>query len=248
MDKLSIAGVILAFSAVGFGHTLAGGSLSDLVNLHAFIIVIGGTIGAVMLQTPAEQFVLAIKSIPKAWQKSNFDFSRQSKLILSWSHTVRKDGYLVLQKHRQAADPFSLLGLEMLIDGAEPQHLKQSLEDVLDLEQNRLEKQAGVFETMGGYCPTVGILGAVLGLIQAMAFLTSPEQLGQGIAVAFVATIYGVGFANFVFLPLANKLRALAGERAIYQEMTLTGLVCIAEGAGSLEVQRRLASFTWERG
>ena len=246
MDKLSIAGVFIAFSAVGLGHSLAGGSFSDLVNLHAFIIVVGGTVGAVMLQTPASQFIQAIKSIPRVWQNQQLDVKKQTQLILSWSHTVRKNGYLVLEKHRQQADGFSMLGLEMLIDGAETEQLKQSLEDIIDLEQNRLEKQAGVFEAMGGYCPTIGILGAVLGLIQAMDFLTSPELLGQGIAVAFVATIYGVGFANLVFLPIANKLRALAGERAIYQEMTLAGLVSIAEGASSMEVQRRLNSFNTE--
>ncbi|GDY24185.1 chemotaxis protein MotA [Agarivorans sp. Toyoura001] len=245
MDKLSILGVFTAFSAVGFGHTFAGGNLSDLVNLHAFIIVIGGTVGAVMLQTPASQFTQAIKSIPKVWQSSDLTLNHQFKQILDWSHIVRKDGYLVLEKHQQA-DAFSLCGLEMLVDGAEPRQLKQSLEDIIDLEQNRLEKQAGVFEAMGGYCPTVGILGAVLGLIQAMDFLTSPEQLGQGIAVAFVATIYGVGFANFVFLPIANKLRAVASERAIYQEMTLAGLVSIAEGASSIEIQRRLSAFSQE--
>ncbi|MGY5449870.1 flagellar motor protein [Agarivorans sp. MS3-6] len=243
MDKLSVFGIFLAFSAVGFGHMLAGGELSDLINLHALFIVLGGTIGAVMLQTPSAQFLQAIKAAPRVWQNSSYDTQSQIKLILSWSNTVRKDGYLVLETQQQHADSFSLRGLEMLVDGAEPQQVKQALEDVIDLEQSRLDRQAGVFEAMGGYCPTVGILGAVLGLIQAMDFLSSPEQLGQGIAVAFVATIYGVGFANFLFLPIANKLRAQAGDRAIYQEMTLAGLVSIAEGASSLDVQRRLKSF-----
>ncbi|WP_432453603.1 MULTISPECIES: flagellar motor protein [unclassified Agarivorans] len=243
MDKLSIFGVILAFSAVGFGHVFAGGSLDDLVNVHALTIVLGGTIGAVMLQTPSKQFVQALKVIPKVWFQSQDNVQNQIQLILNWSHIVRKDGYLGLEQQQKHADSFTLRGLQMLIDGAEAQQLQQSLEDVIDLEQSRLERQAGVFEAMGGYCPTVGIIGAVLGLIQAMDFLSSPELLGKGIAVAFVATIYGVGFANFIFLPFANKLRSQAGDRAIYQEMTLAGLVSIAEGASSIEVKRRLHSF-----
>jgi chemotaxis protein MotA len=248
MDKLSFIGLLFAFGSIVIGQWLSGGTLSVLLNGHAFVIVVGGTFGAVMLQSPFRHFKAAFSRVAWVFFPPERSLSQLSAQVQTWAHLVRQHGFLVLEEQLEDLDdPFCHKGLTLLIDGADGESLRQILEQHIDIEQEDLERSARVFEAMGGYSPTIGIIGAVLGLIQAMSFLATPEQLGGGIAVAFVATIYGVGFANFVYLPVANKLRSVFYHYAVYQEMVLAGLVSIADGENSLGLERRMSSFVQEQ-
>ena len=156
----------------------------------------------------------------------------------------RQQGLLALENQaEQEEDNFTRQGLGMIVDGVSTEDIRMLLEADIDIEQERNEHAARVFEAMGGYSPTIGIIGAVLGLIQAMFHLEDPSALGAGIAVAFVATIYGVGFANLIYLPIANRLRAFHYHYALFQEMTLEGLLAIAHGENGVQVERRLRAY-----
>lgn len=247
MDRLTLIGLLLAFGSLVAGQWLSGGSLTILFNVHAFVIVVGGTMGAVMLQSSWRVFIGAWKQLLWVIKPPQYDHFALSRRLLGWASLVRQQGFLALEDvYQEETDPICRKGLSLIIDGLEPPLIQELLEQQMDLEQEHLESQARIFESMGGYSPTIGILGAVLGLIQAMTYLASPEQLGSGIAVAFVATIYGVGFANLIYLPVANKLRYLNGQHVIYQELLLSGLLGIAQGESSLLLERRMSSFLSE--
>ena len=143
----------------------------------------------------------------------------------------------------QESDPFLHNALNLLVDGVEPVTLHRTLDNELCLERERLMRSARMYESMGGYSPTIGILGAVLGLIQAMQNIKDPEMLGAGIATAFVATIYGVGFANLIFIPIANKLKSVIIQRSLYQELIVEGVVAIANGENPRVIERKLAAY-----
>ncbi|MFM2482655.1 flagellar motor protein [Celerinatantimonas sp. YJH-8] len=245
MDKLTLIGLLLAFGSLVAGQWLSGGSLLILFNVHAFIIVVGGTLGAVMIQSSWHHFIAAWQHLGWVFKPPKYEFALSARQLRQWGTQVRQQGFLSLEDaYGDEVDDFCRRGLGLLIDGIEPAMMQELLEQQMDLEQEQLESQARIFESMGGYSPTIGILGAVLGLIQAMAYLATPEQLGNGIAVAFVSTIYGVGFANFVYLPIANKLRQINSQQMVYQEMVLSGLIAIAQGESSLSLERRLSSFS----
>lgn len=244
MDKLALIGLLTAFGAIFFGQWLGGGTLTVLLNLHAFIIVFGATMGAVMLQFPWPIFKGALLHLRWVFFPPRYDIQQLIARLHYWSALTRREGFLSLENELdEQKDEMVRQGMALLIDGIAPNILTELLEQRMDMEQERLEGYARIYESMGGYSPTIGILGAVLGLIQAMSFLASPEQLGNGIAVAFVATIYGVGFANLIFLPIANRLRQLFYQYSLYQEMLVAGLSSIAVGEPSLTLDRRLAIF-----
>lgn len=248
MDRLSLSGLVLAFGSIFLGQWLSGGSLAILFNAHAFVIVIGGTFGAVMLQSSLNHFIGAFRLLSWIFIPPQRSLIILEKQIHEWAHLVRLHGFLVLEQQLQKQnDSFTDYGLRLLIDGADSESLRHNLEQRIDIEQEDLDRRAGVFEAMGGYSPTIGIIGAVLGLIQAMSFLSTPEQLGAGIAVAFVSTIYGVGFANFMYLPIANKLRNIFSDYNLYQDMLVEGLVAIADGEPSLNLERRMSNFAQEQ-
>lgn len=244
MDFLSLFGFLLGILAVVGGNFLEGGSLSFLVNGPALVIVFGGTLGAVMLQTPPRLFVNALKSLHWVGRPPAIDMQQRIQKIVQWSLLARKEGLLGLEAElEREPDGFVRKGLQLLVDGNETQVIR----DCLELEMHAKEQQelnaAKVFEAMGGYAPTLGILGAVLGLIQVMQNLTDPERLGQGIAIAFVATIYGVGLANLVFLPVAGKLKAHIRKAALLRELTIEGIVAIAEGENPRNIELKLGGF-----
>lgn len=244
MDPLSLAGFLLGILAVVGGNFLEGGSLSVLVNGPAFLIVVGGTLGAVLLQTPPRLFLNALKSLYWVGVPPKIDLKQQIGKIAQWSAVARKEGLLGLEGElEREPDEFVRKGLQLLVDGNEIEVIR----DCLELEMNAREQQdlqaAKVFEAMGGYAPTLGILGAVLGLIQVMQHLTDPEKLGQGIAIAFVATIYGVGFANLVFLPIAGKLKAHIRAQTQARELMIEGILAIAEGENPRNIELKLSGF-----
>ena len=244
MDILTIAGLLLGLGGILLGQMLEGGKVASILQLTAFIIVIGGTTGAIMVQYTLPVFIKALKMLP--WMIFPPKSAPQLivEKILEWSNTARKNGLLALEGLVDSiADPFLQKGLQMLVDGTEPEKIRATLEVEL-LAREELDRQAAkVFESAGGYAPTIGILGAVLGLIHVMENLADPAKLGAGIATAFVATIYGVGSANLLFLPVSNKLKGVVHEQSYLREMIIEGLVAIAEGENPKIIESRLQSF-----
>ncbi|MGB0495735.1 MAG: flagellar motor protein [Kangiellaceae bacterium] len=244
MDRLTIIGLIIAVAAIFGGQMIEGGSALALINPSAFIIVFGGTFGAVMLQTHAKTFVKALSILAWVFRTPKYPLKDGVLQITSWSHLARREGLLGLEKGIDPKlDPYILKGLNMLVDGNDADAIRNALYIELDVATKELMSASRVFESLGGYSPTIGIVGAVLGLIQVMGNLTNPELLGQGIATAFVATIYGVGFANLFYLPVYHKLRAIISNKAQYMEMILEGIACIAEGENPRVIQSKLEGF-----
>ncbi len=248
MDKLSVVGLIVAILAVYIGFTLDGGHLSALFELPAFIIVFGGTLGAVMLQSSLSQFTHAISLLKWVFVPPLYDMDRGINEIVSWAFKARESGYLALEDTAlEIEDSYTQKGLNLLVDGVDLDNFRLALELDLEIYREHNLRSANVFEAMGGYSPTVGILGAVLGLIHAMANLTEPALLGQGIATAFIATIYGVGFANLLYLPVANKIRAIVHQQTMYREMVCEGLVSIAHGENPHAIENKLSAYRLEQ-
>ena len=244
MDVLSLIGLVLAFVAIVGGNFLEGGHISALLNGPAALIVLGGTLGAVLLQTPIAVFMRAMSIVSWILFPPRIDLARGISLVTGWSNTARKEGLLGLEPVAETErDPYARKGLQLLVDGAEPEVIRSILEVDLYTQEARDIQAAKVFECMGGYAPTIGIIGAVMGLIHVMGNLADPSQLGSGIAVAFVATIYGVGMANLLLLPIGNKLKAIAQRQSRYREMLLEGLLSIAEGENPRSIELKLQGF-----
>ncbi len=244
MDLLSIIGIIVGFGAILVGQALEGGHLSSLINGPAILIVGGGTLGAVMLQSPIPVFIRAMKMFVWIFRPPAMKMFEAMEDLISWSKIARKEGLLGLENVvEDQNDLFIRKGLQLLVDGNEPETIRNALEvELLAREESDLQA-AKVYEGMGGYSPTIGIIGAVMGLIHVMGNLADPSQLGGGIAVAFVATIYGVSIANLFCLPAANKLKALVRHQSQFREMTIEGLIAIAEGENPTAIETRLQSF-----
>lgn len=244
MDRVGIFGIIIAIGSILIAQIIAGGTPVTLIDFPAFLIVVGGTFGAVIIQTPIAQFKHAMNLLVTLFNTPTVDTEAQISKIHKWSADARTNGFLALENIADTEeDPFIRKGLVMLVDGADTETLRYVMEQELDIQLEHMERSARVFEAMGGYSPTIGIIGAVLGLIQAMSHLNDPTLLGSGIAVAFVATIYGVGFANLIYLPVGNRIRAYNYQFGLEKEMALEGLIAIANGENSLSIERRMHSF-----
>jgi len=244
MDKISLAGLALGLAAIILGQVLEGGHIASLLQPTAFLIVIGGTVGAVMLQSPWQVFVTGLKMGKWIFLPPPGNAQQLIDQVVTWSHLARKEGLLALEAQIPLVpDPFMQKGLQHLVDGVEP----ESLREVLDVEIQAFEAQmklaAKIWESAGGYAPTIGILGAVMGLIHVMENLTDPSKLGAGIAVAFVATIYGVGSANLIFLPIAKKLFAHIAQLVTLREMFVDGMVGIANGDNPRIIESRMQGY-----
>ena len=244
MDVLSLIGVILAFVAILGGNYLEGGHAGALLNGPAALIVIGGTLGAAFLQAPVQVFKRAMGIVRWIFFPPRIDLVGGINRVVGWSMVARKEGLLGLEAVADAEpDPYARKGLQLLVDGAEPESIRSILEVDLYTQEARDIQAAKVFESMGGYAPTLGILGAVIGLIQVMSNLEDPQGLGAGIATAFVATIYGVALANLLLIPLANKIKSLVLARYRYQEMMLEGLLSISEGQSPQLIRQRMQGY-----
>ncbi len=244
MDPLSLIGVLLGFAAILGGNWLEGGHLDSLANGPALVIVLGGTIGAVLLQTRVPVFMRAMRLLGVVFMPPRRPLRPAIEKIVEWSNTARKEGLLGLEDVAETEpDLFVRKGMQLLVDGNEPDEIRRTLEVELDARERADLAAAKVFEAMGGYSPTIGIIGAVMGLIHVMQNLADPSRLGSGIATAFVATIYGVGLANLLLLPLANKLKAHTHSESTYRELIIEGLVAIAEGENPRNIENRLQGF-----
>ncbi|WP_299180456.1 flagellar motor protein [uncultured Neptuniibacter sp.] len=244
MDITAILGVLLAFAAVLGGNFLEGGQFQELLNLPAAAIVILGTLAAAIIQSPRQDVSRAVKLIGWAFGDNQQDVKGSIDKIVQWCIVARRKGLLALEKEAEKEkDPFVKTGLLLLVDGKGSDVIRSTLEvDLITSEQRDLQG-AKVIESMGGYAPTLGIIGAVLGLIHVMSNLSDPDGLGAGIATAFVATIYGIGIANLFLIPVANKIKTLVLMRYQHQEMVLEGLMFIAEGQNPKAIQQRLQGY-----
>ncbi|MBO3275749.1 flagellar motor protein [Pseudomonas schmalbachii] len=244
MDVLSLVGLILALVAIVGGNFIEGGHIGALANGSAALIVIGGTLAAALVQTPVQVLKRAMTMLRWVFFPPRIDLVGGIHRVVGWAMSARKEGLLGLEALADSeADPYARKGLQLLVDGVEPEVIRSILEvDMVNQEERDLQA-ARVFESMGGYAPTIGIIGAVMGLIHVMGNLADPGQLGSGIAVAFVATIYGVGLANLLLLPMGNKLKSLVLRQSSYREMLMEGLLSIAEGENPRSIELKLQGF-----
>ncbi len=247
MDIATIIGVVLALGSIVGGQALEGGHLGSILQLTAFIIVIGGTFGAVFVQHPLPIVLRGVAMLSLTIGGPHHDVKSTITKILDLANVSRKQGLLALEnKMKEIKDPFFRKGVQLIVDGTDP----KAVHEILEIEVEHHEEQgvlgAKVWEAAGGYAPTVGILGAVLGLIHVMENLADPSKLGGGIAVAFVATVYGVGAANLFFLPMANKIKIKLKEEAEARMVIIMGLVGLAQGENPRLLQEKLEGYLAE--
>lgn len=248
MDSLTFLGLFLAVIAICAAQILEGGQINQLLNLPAFLIVFGGSSAAVMLQTPFSIFRRAASMFFWIFIPPKYHMELHIKQILKMSENTRKEGILSLERTaKRSKDIFFKKAIEILMDGVSVEDLRSSLNFELESEEKRDLDACHVFDSLGGYSPTIGIMGTVMGLIQVMNDLTDPTEIGTGIAVAFIATIYGVGFANLLFLPVASKLRSIVLQRTRLREMIIEGFAAMCEGEHPKTIERRLDGFIEKR-
>ena len=249
MDKASIGGVILAIVGIVAGLLMEGGNLGQILQPTAALIVFGGTMGAVLLQFPLTTVVSAFRGMAHIFaapQKHDHHLIGQ---LVGFANKARRNGVVSLDADlKTIEDPFMRQTLMLAVDGTEPAELRKIMHVSLDSLLEREEQLPAVFESAGGFSPTIGILGAVLGLIQVMQHLDNIQEVGRGIAVAFVATIYGVGIANLFFLPFAGKMRIRIRDGQRRREMILEGVIGILEGMNPRMLELKLAGFADEAG
>ena len=246
MDWASVIGLVLAIAGIFLGYTLDGGKFSSLIQPAAFAIVVVGTFGAVLLQSETRTFLRGITMLRWVFVPPKNGRQKLSREIALWSLTARRDVLLSLEQLMSKADPFFAKGLRLVVDGIAPDKVRSLLEHEINGYEFAQRQAARIWESAAGYSPTIGILGAVLGLIHVMENLTDPSKLGGGIAVAFVSTIYGVGLANLLFLPVANKLKAIVSRRVVQYEITAAVFYDIATGDHTRIIEERVASLLHE--
>ena len=247
MDKSSFSGIILALGGIIAGLLLEGGNMRQILQPTAAMIVFGGTIGAVMLQFPLPVMMQAVRRLGSVFVSPKQNPQATIQRLVDYAQKARRDGIVSLDAElAQIEDPFLKKSLMLAVDGTEPQELRKIMELELDNQAEYEEQVPLVFESAGGFAPTIGIIGAVLGLIQVMQHLDKIDEVGKGIAVAFVATIYGVGSANLLYLPVAGKMKLRIREEQIAREMTLEGVTSILEGMNPRMLETKLLSFLVE--
>ncbi|MDO1528374.1 flagellar motor protein [Fulvimonas sp. R45] len=244
MDPISIIGTILAFAVIIVGTLLKGSSIEALWNPGAFVIVFAGTLAAVMVQNPGRVLRRAVGMARMIYQPPRHRPGDLVSRVVGWSEISRRQGLLGLEPQIDAeADGFVRKGLQLLVDGGEPEAIRGALELELDTREQIDMAAARVFENAGVYSPTMGIIGAVLGLMAVMQNLTDPGKLGHGIAAAFVSTVYGVSLANLLMLPMAARLKTLIGKQTRMREILIEGLVAIAQGDNPRQIESKLQGF-----
>jgi chemotaxis protein MotA len=244
MDKASIGGVFVAFVGILAGLHIEGGHLAQILQPTAAMIVFGGTLGAVLLQFPLTTVIAAFRSLVHIFSAPRKQDTELATQLVGFANKARRQGLVSLDGDlRNISDPFLRQTLMLAVDGTEPTELRNIMRVSLDSSTEDEERLPAVFESAGGFSPTIGILGAVLGLIQVMQHLDDIHEVGRGIAVAFVATIYGVGIANLFFLPFAGKMRIRIREGYRRREMLLEGVISILEGINPRMLEIKLAGF-----
>jgi chemotaxis protein MotA len=244
MDLATIIGLVLAFGAILGGQALEGGSVGSIMQPTAAIIVIGGTFGACLVMFPMTVVIGSFKAIIKVFFEAKVDSREVISEIIRFANKARKEGIISLESEsKSASDPFLKRALNMAVDGVEPKILRETMELEIGNMEEEGELPVKFWEAAGGFSPTIGIIGAVLGLIHVMENLSDPSKLGSGIAVAFVATVYGVSLANIVYLPVSGKLKQRAKSEMLAKEIMLVGVISILEGENPRLIEDKLKSF-----
>ncbi len=244
MDKSSFSGIALAIGGIIAGLLLEGGNLRQIVQPTAAMIVFGGTVGAVMLQFPLPVVTQAIRRLGSVFFSRKQNAMATVRRLVTYAQKARREGIISLDSDLpQIEDAFLKKSLMLAIDGTEPDELRKIMELELNNQAEYEDQVPQVFESAGGFAPTIGIIGAVLGLIQVMQHLDKIDEVGRGIAVAFVATIYGVGSANLLYLPISGKMKIRIREEQILREMTLEGVASILEGMNPHMLETKLLGF-----
>ena len=244
MDILSIIGLVLAVNAVLVGAVLRGAGIMALISLEALVVVGGGTIAAICVQTPLPVMRRALGLFPWVLRPPPRDGSGLVTKIVDWSNTARKRGLLGLEPMiAEENDEFTRKALQLVVDGHEPEHINNALSVDMNMREHADITAAKVFESAGTYSPTLGIIGAVLGLMAVLQNLADPTQLGHGIAAAFTATVYGISFANLFFLPVAAKLKGIIHRQTQFRELIMDGMMAIAQGENPRSIETRLQGY-----
>jgi chemotaxis protein MotA len=249
VDKSSLSGIFLAVGGIIAGLLLEGGNLRQILQPTAAMIVFGGTLGAVMLQFPLPVVLHAFRRLGSVFVDPRQNPQATIRRLVGYAQKARREGIVSLDKELpEIEDPFLKKSLMLAVDGTEPKELREIMELELDNQAEYEDQVPQVFESAGGFAPTIGIIGAVLGLIQVMQHLDKIDEVGKGIAVAFVATIYGVGSANLLYLPIAGKMKLRIREEQIGREMTLEGVASILEGMNPRMLETKLLGFLVDLG
>jgi len=244
IDVATVLGIALALAGILGGLLLEKGKIQDIAQGTAAMIVLGGTFGAVLVTNPLPVVVRAFSAIRGVFLESASPVPEAIELLIQFAAKARKNGIVGLESEAMAApDPFLRKALGLAVDGTDLQEIRKMMETDILLAEERAEAEARVWEAAGGYAPTIGIIGAVMGLIQVMKHLEDIKEVGHGIAVAFVATGYGVGSANILFLPMASKLRARARDAMRLRDLTLEGVAGIVEGLNPMLIRLKLESY-----
>ncbi|MFO0508597.1 MAG: flagellar motor protein, partial [bacterium] len=247
LDVMTVFGLLTATAGILGGLILEGGSLHDISQITAAIIVVGGTLGAVCVNTHGPVLNGALKRLKGAFFSAEVPLGQTVEEIVSLANKARKTGLVSLETEiEKIQDPFLRRALNLAVDGCDLTELRATMELYISIDENRAEAEARVFESAGGYAPTIGIIGAVLGLIQVMKNLADINQVGHGIAVAFVATVYGVALANVILLPVANKIKAQIKAESERREMMLEGVVGIVEGLNPKLILQKLEAYHFQ--
>lgn len=252
MDITTVLGIIVGVGGILFGNAIEGGHIGSLIQGAAFLIILLGTMGAVLVSSGARDIGLAFRLLKKAFQnESEAESEKLLKDILEYARFVKRESLLALEeKIKTQENQYLANSLRAVIDGIDPKLLENVFENQIQVQEQHLMGGAKVWTEAGGYAPTIGIIGAVLGLIQVMSNLSDTSKLGAGIAVAFVATIYGVGVANLILLPLGSKIKKRIQQDLKVQKMILAGALGIQAGLNPLLLEMKLRAFlssTYER-
>jgi chemotaxis protein MotA len=248
MDKATLLGLLLGFGAVFGGQLLEGGSIMALVQPTAFIIVVGGTSGATLVSFPLKLVLRALRDIKTALIYEEKDPAQIIKQLAGYAEKARRNGLLVLEDEaKKTSDRFISKGISIMVDGGDAKQLQEFLEIEINTFEEESKASAEIFESAGGFAPTIGIIGAVLGLIHVMHNLADTSKLGEGIAVAFVATIYGLMLANIICIPISTKLKRRMKEELLIKELILKGLLDILEGVNPRFIVEKLQGFYIDR-
>ncbi|HTA44376.1 MAG TPA: flagellar motor protein [Bryobacteraceae bacterium] len=243
-DYTAFTGIAISIAAVAGGFVLERGNILDLASLHALVIVIGGTIGAMLIGTPKAALGTAFRQCLQAFRKTADQRQLIADSIVRYAAVVRRAGTVSIEAEAEATAPGLLRrGLFLVVDGVSAHEIRRQLEADAAAEEQKAEGAARVFEQAGGYAPTIGIIGAVVGLIQVMKQLGNPDEVGRGIAAAFVSTLYGVAFANLLLLPLAARIRSQVHAESRVRELIIEGVTAIAEGLSLHIVRSRLETY-----
>ncbi|MFV9511512.1 flagellar motor protein [Tepidibacillus sp. LV47] len=245
MDLSTVIGLILGLSGLIGGFILEGGHASSLLQLTAFMIVFGGTFGAVIISFPMEQLKTVPKLLKIAFTEKKLNVHESIQQLVEFSTLARREGILAVEQHydKMEGNPFLKEGMMLVVDGVDPQLIREILEIEIANIEARHEKGIRIFEAAGGYAPTMGIIGTVMGLVHVLGNLSDPDSLGPSIAVAFIATLYGVSSANVIYLPIASKLRARSQMEVLIKELEVEGILSIQAGENPQMLRKKLLAF-----